>query len=31
MVVDRPYRSVREVGVESIGPFATTGSPEGAD
>ena len=31
IVVDRPYRSVREVGVESIGPFATTGSPEGAD
>ena len=31
IVVDRPYGSVREVGVESIGPFATTGSPEGAD
>jgi radical SAM superfamily enzyme with C-terminal helix-hairpin-helix motif len=31
IVVDRPYGSVREVGVESIGPFATAGSPEGAD
>ncbi|MFT4880640.1 MAG: radical SAM superfamily enzyme with C-terminal helix-hairpin-helix motif [Salinirussus sp.] len=31
IVVDRPYGSVREVGVESIDPFATARSPEGAD
>ncbi|MEF8888346.1 MAG: radical SAM protein, partial [Haloarculaceae archaeon] len=31
IVVDRPYGSVQEVGVESIGAFATAGSPEGAD
>ncbi len=31
IVVDRPYGSVHEVGVESVDPFATAGSPEGAD
>jgi radical SAM superfamily enzyme with C-terminal helix-hairpin-helix motif len=31
IVVDRPYTSVSEVGVESIDAFATAGSPESAD